>query len=280
MKIGKWNITSRLDLLLAKIAGHDVDLSAMTPPVASNLTEELLLKIADRLDNGGEGGGGIDLPQPTENNVGQYVAVSEVFQENGVVVPEQLATLEADSGTAILSDVNTSLFVHGATIQWTVSDGEVTETYVDTVQEDAGAGVLYAGPFELQNGVMKVYSFPGLNSPFTVSAVNGSIECEYGLQNGILLCHINGDKCDMSAADLHDAYQRGAALFAATNSGDIIPLRSVAYTLNGKKVVFQEMIGGLNSTSITIHSFTVGPNDKSVTYDWKNYDLSSLVKNE
>lgn len=54
--IHKWNITSRLELLLAKIAGHDVDLSTMTPPVATNLTEELLLEIADRLDNGGEGG--------------------------------------------------------------------------------------------------------------------------------------------------------------------------------------------------------------------------------
>ena len=54
----KWNITSSLELLLAKIAGHDVDLSTMTPPVATNLTEELLLEIADRLDNsGGEGGG-------------------------------------------------------------------------------------------------------------------------------------------------------------------------------------------------------------------------------
>lgn len=54
----KWNIASRLELLLAKIAGHDVDLGTMTPPVATNLTEELLLEIADRLDNsGGEGGG-------------------------------------------------------------------------------------------------------------------------------------------------------------------------------------------------------------------------------
>lgn len=47
----KWQITSRLELLLAKIAGHDVDISNMTPPVASNLTEELLLEIAERIDN-------------------------------------------------------------------------------------------------------------------------------------------------------------------------------------------------------------------------------------
>lgn len=49
--IHKWNITSRLELLLAKIAGYDVDLGTMTPPVATNLTEELLLEIAERVDN-------------------------------------------------------------------------------------------------------------------------------------------------------------------------------------------------------------------------------------
>lgn len=43
-------ITSRLDLLLAKIAGYDVDIGTMTPPVASNPTEKFLLEIARRVD--------------------------------------------------------------------------------------------------------------------------------------------------------------------------------------------------------------------------------------
>ena len=51
-------ITSRLELLLAKIAGHDVDIKTMTPGVASNLSEKLMLEIADRLDNMSGGGGG------------------------------------------------------------------------------------------------------------------------------------------------------------------------------------------------------------------------------
>ena len=42
-------ITSREELLLAKIAGEDVDISTMTPPVAINKREKLLLDIADRL---------------------------------------------------------------------------------------------------------------------------------------------------------------------------------------------------------------------------------------
>lgn len=269
-----WPITSRIELLLAKIAGHDVDLNTMTPPVASNTTEEMLLEIAERMDNGG-GGGGIDLPQPTENNVGQSVAVSKVFKQHEVVVPEQLTA--PDAAIAILSDVNTSLFVEGATVQYTLSDGEMTETHVDTVKWDGKRGMLYAGRFELKDGTMRLN---GITVPLTVSVVTGSFECGYGLQGGILVCHVNGDECDMSAAELYDAYARGIALFADAGAGDIIPLHLASYRYNNKKVVFQGMLGGVNTTSITICSFTVGPNNKSVTYDYKNYDLSSLVKNE
>lgn len=53
-------ITGRNELLLAKIAGKEVDISTMTPPVAMNQTESLLLDIADRIDeieDGGSGGG-------------------------------------------------------------------------------------------------------------------------------------------------------------------------------------------------------------------------------
>ena len=44
-------IISRDDLLLAKIAGHEVDLSTMTPPSALNAKEQYLLEIADRMGN-------------------------------------------------------------------------------------------------------------------------------------------------------------------------------------------------------------------------------------
>ena len=43
-------ITDRLELLLAKIAGQDVDINTMTPGVVSNLKEKLLADIADRID--------------------------------------------------------------------------------------------------------------------------------------------------------------------------------------------------------------------------------------
>ena len=66
------NITSRLELLLAKIAGRDVDLSTMTPPVAMNLTEELMLDIADRMD-----GASSELPTVTATDNGDVLTVVE-----------------------------------------------------------------------------------------------------------------------------------------------------------------------------------------------------------
>lgn len=51
-------ITSRLQVFLAKIAGKEVDVSTLTPPVAINEEEKLMLDIADRIDAIEEGGGG------------------------------------------------------------------------------------------------------------------------------------------------------------------------------------------------------------------------------
>ena len=44
-------ITSRIELLWAKIAGRNVNINTMTPPVASNMTEKLMLEVAERLDS-------------------------------------------------------------------------------------------------------------------------------------------------------------------------------------------------------------------------------------
>ncbi len=51
-------ITSRLQVFLAKIAGKDVDVSTLTPPVAINEEEKLMLDIADRIDTIEESSGG------------------------------------------------------------------------------------------------------------------------------------------------------------------------------------------------------------------------------
>ena len=48
-------IKTREELLLAKIAGEDVNINTMTPPVASSPCEYWLLKIAERLDSAAAG---------------------------------------------------------------------------------------------------------------------------------------------------------------------------------------------------------------------------------
>ena len=44
-------IRTREELLLAKIAGREVDLTGLTPPVGNNVVEVLLGEIAERLGN-------------------------------------------------------------------------------------------------------------------------------------------------------------------------------------------------------------------------------------
>ncbi|MBR6917145.1 MAG: hypothetical protein IKN38_03085 [Clostridia bacterium] len=74
-------ITSREELLLAKIAGQDVSLDTMTPPVASSLTEKLMLDIADRLDDMSSGG---ETPSAaTTSNAGIVKMAANVSEAAG-----------------------------------------------------------------------------------------------------------------------------------------------------------------------------------------------------
>lgn len=68
-------ITSRLQVFLAKIAGKDVDVSTLTPPVAINEEEKLMLDIADRIDTIEESSG--RLPDVTSEDNGDVLTVVE-----------------------------------------------------------------------------------------------------------------------------------------------------------------------------------------------------------
>ena len=87
----KKGITSRLEILLAKIAGHDVSLSTMTPPVAANATEELLLEIADRMDNAAS-----ELPSVTKTDEGKILSVNN---KGKWVAADETKELPTVSGT-------------------------------------------------------------------------------------------------------------------------------------------------------------------------------------
>ena len=66
-------IKTRLQVFLAKIAGKDVDVSTLTPPVAASLEEKLMLDIADRIDDI-EGG---TLPNVSSTDNGNVLTVVE-----------------------------------------------------------------------------------------------------------------------------------------------------------------------------------------------------------
>jgi len=46
-----FNITDRIEFILAKVAGREVDLETLNPPAPINAVEELLLEIAEKLNS-------------------------------------------------------------------------------------------------------------------------------------------------------------------------------------------------------------------------------------
>ena len=66
-------ITNREDIFLGKIAGMDVDISTMTPPVANGTHEKILEKIADRIDGLREN----SLPEIEEGDNGKVLGVAD-----------------------------------------------------------------------------------------------------------------------------------------------------------------------------------------------------------
>lgn len=89
-------ITSRIELLLAKIAGRDVDISTMTPPVAINLKEELLMDIADRLDSAAS-----ELPEVSATDNGDVLKVVSGKWAKGEESKELPAVSSTDNGNVL-----------------------------------------------------------------------------------------------------------------------------------------------------------------------------------
>lgn len=66
-------ITSRLGVLLAKIAGKEASLDRMVPPWATNAEEELMLEIADRVDELESS----SVPEVEDADKGKYLHANE-----------------------------------------------------------------------------------------------------------------------------------------------------------------------------------------------------------
>ena len=131
------NITNRRELLLAKIAGRDVDINTMTPPVPINLEEELMIEIADRLEGGGGGG-----------------LASEVFPTMARVTLNVTGAGEAPTAMLLTESMWDSVCIADDENQWsallqtgefTVSNGQYTLAFFGTTG-DGGAGFEIAYP--------------------------------------------------------------------------------------------------------------------------------------
>ena len=59
-------LRTRLEFVLAKLAGRDVDISTLTPNAPASMTEKLILEAAERIDNAAEGGSGGTIIVETE----------------------------------------------------------------------------------------------------------------------------------------------------------------------------------------------------------------------
>ncbi len=137
-------IVSRLQVFLAKIAGKDVDVSTLTPPVAINEEEKLMLDIADRIDaieeGGGGGGGGGDtfvvtytqVPDSPDNELTADKTISEIhaaIQSGANVIAKKKTPGVSSYSVCLLSGV-VYQDEEGQTLDYIIFSG-IVANYVD-----------------------------------------------------------------------------------------------------------------------------------------------------
>ena len=123
--------TSRIEVLLAKIAGKEASLETMCPPWPANLSEKLMMDIADRMD-GVENNG---LPEVTSIDIGKGLSAQQTCVPGEVIVPSQVAESNPEAMGGGVYDIKNpvfDLFIPGTQIIAVING----ETYVSTVYED------------------------------------------------------------------------------------------------------------------------------------------------
>ena len=124
------SITSRLNTFLAKIAGRDIDISTLTPPVAVNATEELLLEIADKVGA---------LPDASEANDGDVLTVDDGEWKatapsggSGVLFAGTLAAAKIEAHKSVLAKTWQEIYdaiCAGTPVTVCVSGGDAVHEY-------------------------------------------------------------------------------------------------------------------------------------------------------
>lgn len=134
------------------------------------------------------GGGGSSLPTPSAETNGYSLVVKPVLQ---TAVPEQ--TITTVEGTAVLSNVVTSLFIVGASCVFTVNGTEAK----GTLAAFEGTIVCVVGPFSiglLDDGETAMFVSESGDGTYTVSlSVVSTTQFEYGLQQTTMEVKFNPD---------------------------------------------------------------------------------------
>lgn len=140
-------ISDREELLLAKIAGKDVDIKTMKPGVATSLKEKLMLDIADRIDelsNGQDGEGGRDINSITR--VDNEIVIQYTDGNTDSVDIGGVGIIRADAATSALffqvaGELTTSAFASPDTpISVYVNVGEGA---LDDFLSEVGRTIMY-----------------------------------------------------------------------------------------------------------------------------------------
>ena len=233
-----WPITSRIELLLAKIAGRDVDLNTMTPPVASNTTEEMLLEIAERMDKGGNAQN-YALPEITDDNVDSFVAASKSVTVLNTIIPYQ--KIDILDGKGKCENVNSLYITDGALVRFKL------------------VGSLYSRTGETTNANGQYQS---RSSPITVSVDLSTLEpgIAYHVTGRVTADSFSGqtNSSTTCAVDANIVYKDGV---------------SVPFTSTGDKKVSKIAV---YADSIKVHVLTSGDESASVNLLFERLDTTTV----
>ena len=265
------SITSRLNTFLAKIAGRDIDISTLTPPVAINVTEELLLEIAERVDDvssvpeieegdvgkvltasedgavWASGGGGGGLPDVSDASVGDLLTVAYGDELADIAIPAQDITFD-DEGVATGFDTDWTAeewqtkFVEGAMITAVING----TSYNGIVELDGTPYVEYVDEeedVEISVGIVPDYGlcmFGPSGETFRIAGGFKEKVASFASRSSVVMVveNVEGNgTLSKTWQEIHDAMAAGVPVYVRTqvNSNDIYmaPVLSVSVS-NGR----------------------------------------------
>lgn len=273
-------ITSREELFLAKLAGRDVDIRTMTPPVASSLTEKLMLEIADRLD--GMGGGSTD----TYETVAE-IAVGEMEGEDGHygystdaseisdINPSEIYYLNSATDPSTIVQVDRDMSFIGFNLKFKF-DGEtptridLSKPLVGVVYGEDSKAFVYSDTTDLSNTTVKILkkvSTPSGGGKFVVPITMS----QQGVSSDVTLNQIKSAFDDKQSVVAQYSVGTGTAEIPLIDIGETHVLFSGFISTGEKVEIRYQTVGGWSYKRTQIKStyefdFDAAINSDQITF--------------